>query len=104
MLSSSNVAGLGMLAKSYPFTGSEPSGKLTWDDTQATHATIISTFPGQPAKAADFVSGLAAPFMMELSGVLVFGGVGAFPLALQCAGLCQMYLYGVSSTVLQVLL
>lgn len=94
VLSSSNVAGSGVLAKAYPHTGSTPPGRLEWDDTRATHATIIPAFPGQPETASAFANGLEAPFMTELSGVIVFGTTGPVPLALQCAGRCQLYLYG----------
>ena len=95
-LSSSNVAGSGMLIKSYPHDGSAPTGPPTWDDTEVTHTAIVHQFPGQPDEEATFVSGLSAPFMCEASGVVAFGVSGAIPLALQCGGLCQLYIYGAS--------
>lgn len=95
VLSSSNAAGAGILAKSYslPSTAA-PSGHIAWDDAKATHATILPTFPGQPESVTQFVSGVSAPFVAEFSGVFVLGDTGAFPLALQCAGWCQLFIYG----------
>lgn len=95
MLSSSNAAGSGILVKSYPQTGApSATGRLTWDDALVTHATILKKFPGQPSDPALFGCGLSAPFIAEFSGVLVFGAPGEYLLALQCAGACQLFVYG----------
>jgi hypothetical protein len=93
VLSSSNVAGAGILVKSYPHVGSS-TGFPLWDDTHVSYATVISNFPGQPSDSAFFLDGLSPPFFAELSGVLVFGNPGRYTLALHCAGSCRLYLYG----------
>jgi hypothetical protein len=95
-LSSSNVAGAGVLVKSYPHIGSTSTGFPVWDDAQVSYATILPSFPGQPSDPALLVAGLSPPFFAELSGVLVFGNPGPYALALHCAGSCRLFLYGAS--------
>jgi hypothetical protein len=96
VLSSSNAAGSGILVKSYPYTRApSATGRLTWDDALVTHATILRRFPGQPNDPALFACGLSAPFIAEFSGVLVFGMPGEYKIVLQCAGACQLFIYGV---------
>lgn len=96
-LSSSNAAGTGLLLKTHA-AGHQPSdmlSKLAWNDTLATHVAFVQRFPSQAADSVQFSHDLAEPFLAELSGIIVFGVTGEVPLALQCAGQCQLYIYGV---------
>lgn len=95
-LSSSNVAGSGILVKTYSFRDAA-AAPSKWDDTAASHARIIAKFPGQPSDPAYFLDGLMGPFHAEFSGVVVFGSPGSYALALHCAGLCRLYIYGAPS-------
>lgn len=85
-----------MLLKSHRASDEQASapGKLVWNDALATHAIFLPRIPGQPSSAGQFGSGIAAPFLAELSGVVVFGVSGEVPLALQCAGRCELYIFG----------